>query len=63
MLSEGKSNAAIAEEPQGVPRTVKANLTNIYRKVHVANLTMAALGSWFSGISPEAELDVRPCST
>lgn len=44
LVSEGKSNAAIARELWVTEQTVKFHLSNIYRKLEVANRTAA--GRW-----------------
>ena len=52
-LAQGKSNAAIAKELWVAPQTVKFHLTNIYRKLNVANRTEAA-GTPTSRVSSRA---------
>jgi DNA-binding NarL/FixJ family response regulator len=49
-LAEGKSNAAIAKELWVAPQTVKFHLTNIYRKLQVANRTEAARYAYQQGL-------------
>lgn len=64
-LAQGKSNAAIAKELWVAPQTVKFHLTNIYRKLRVANRTEAARYAYqqglvesplFEGDEPESDL-------
>lgn len=49
-LAQGKSNAAIAKELWVAPQTVKFHLTNIYRKLQVANRTEAARYAYQQGL-------------
>jgi len=49
-LAQGKSNAAIAKELWVAPQTVKFHLTNIYRKLNVANRTEAARYAYQQGL-------------
>jgi DNA-binding NarL/FixJ family response regulator len=58
-LAQGKSNAAIAKELWVAPQTVKFHLTNIYRKLDVANRTEAARYAYQQGLveSPLYESD------
>jgi DNA-binding NarL/FixJ family response regulator len=49
-LAQGKSNAAIAKELWVAPQTVKFHLTNIYRKLDVANRTEAARYAYQQGL-------------
>jgi len=49
-LAQGKSNAAIAKELWVAPQTVKFHLTNIYRKLNVANRTEAARFAYQQGL-------------
>jgi len=49
-LAQGKSNAAIAKEFWVAPQTVKFHLTNIYRKLNVANRTEAARYAYQQGL-------------
>jgi DNA-binding NarL/FixJ family response regulator len=49
-LAQGKSNAAIAKELWVAPQTVKFHLTNIYRKLQVANRTEAARTAYQQGL-------------
>ena len=58
-LAQGKSNAAIAKELWVAPQTVKFHLTNIYRKLNVANRTEAARYAYQQGLveSPRFESD------
>ena len=49
-LAHGKSNAAIAQELWVAPQTVKFHLTNIYRKLNVANRTEAARYAYQQGL-------------
>ncbi|HEY4348491.1 MAG TPA: response regulator transcription factor [Gaiellaceae bacterium] len=49
-LAQGKSNAAIAKELWVAPQTVKFHLTNIYRKLGVANRTEAARYAYQQGL-------------
>jgi DNA-binding NarL/FixJ family response regulator len=49
-LAQGKSNAAIAQELWVAPQTVKFHLTNIYRKLRVANRTEAARYAYQQGL-------------
>ena len=49
-LAHGKSNAAIAKELWVAPQTVKFHLTNIYRKLGVANRTEAARYAYQQGL-------------
>jgi DNA-binding NarL/FixJ family response regulator len=58
-LAQGKSNAAIAKELWVAPQTVKFHLTNIYRKLRVANRTEAARYAYQQGLveSPLYEAD------
>jgi NarL family two-component system response regulator LiaR len=58
-LAQGKSNAAIAKELWVAPQTVKFHLTNIYRKLNVANRTEAARYAYQQGLveSPLYETD------
>ena len=58
-LAQGKSNAAIAKELWVAPQTVKFHLTNIYRKLGVANRTEAARYAYQQGLveSPLYESD------
>ena len=59
-LAQGKSNAAIAKELWVAPQTVKFHLTNIYRKLNVANRTEAARYAYQQGLveSPLYESEV-----
>src|SRR5580698_5040973 len=56
-LAQGKANAAIAKELWVAPQTVKFHLTNIYRKLNVANRTEAARYAYQQGLveSPYSE--------
>ena len=58
-LAQGKSNAAIAKELWVAPQTVKFHLTNVYRKLNVANRTEAARYAYQQGLveSPRFEND------
>ena len=58
-LAQGKSNASIAKELWVAPQTVKFHLTNIYRKLNVANRTEAARYAYQQGLveSPLYEQD------
>ncbi len=58
-LARGLSNAAIAKELWVAPQTVKFHLTNIYRKLGVANRTEAARYAYQQGLvaSPLYESD------
>jgi DNA-binding NarL/FixJ family response regulator len=58
-LAQGKSNSAIAQELWVAPQTVKFHLTNIYRKLNVANRTEAARYAYQQGLveSPLYESD------
>ena len=58
-LARGLSNAAIAKELWVAPQTVKFHLTNIYRKLGVANRTEAARYAYQQGLveSPLYERD------
>ncbi len=49
-LAQGKSNASIAKELWVAPQTVKFHLTNIYRKLEVANRTEAARYAYQQGL-------------
>ena len=49
-LAQGKSNAAIAKDLWVAPQTVKFHLTNIYRKLNVANRTEAARYAYQQGL-------------
>ena len=49
-LAQGKSNSAIAKELWVAPQTVKFHLTNIYRKLNVANRTEAARYAYQQGL-------------
>lgn len=49
-LAQGKANAAIARELWVAPQTVKFHLTNIYRKLGVANRTEAARYAYQQGL-------------
>jgi NarL family two-component system response regulator LiaR len=49
-LARGLSNAAIAKELWVAPQTVKFHLTNIYRKLGVANRTEAARFAYQQGL-------------
>jgi len=49
-LARGLSNAAIAKELWVAPQTVKFHLTNIYRKLGVANRTEAARYAYQQGL-------------
>ena len=49
-LAEGLSNAAIAKQLWVAPQTVKFHLTNIYRKLGVANRTEAARYAYQQGL-------------
>ncbi len=49
-LAQGKANAAIAKELWVAPQTVKFHLTNIYRKLGVANRTEAARYAYQQGL-------------
>jgi NarL family two-component system response regulator LiaR len=49
-LAQGKSNASIAKELWVAPQTVKFHLTNIYRKLSVANRTEAARYAYQQGL-------------
>jgi len=49
-LAHGKANAAIAKELWVAPQTVKFHLTNIYRKLNVANRTEAARYAYQQGL-------------
>src|ERR1700689_3893834 len=49
-LAQGKANAAIAKELWVAPQTVKFHLTNIYRKLRVANRTEAARYAYQQGL-------------
>ena len=49
-LAQGKSNAAIAKELWVAPQTVKFHLTNVYRKLNVANRTEAARYAYQQGL-------------
>ena len=61
-LAQGKSNSAIAKELWVAPQTVKFHLTNIYRKLGVANRTEAARYAYQQGLveSPLYESDDDP---
>lgn len=56
-LAAGMSNAAIAKHLWVAPQTVKFHLTNVYRKLNVANRTEAARYAYQHGLveSPLAE--------
>jgi NarL family two-component system response regulator LiaR len=56
-LAQGMSNAAIAKQLWVAPQTVKFHLTNIYRKLNVANRTEAARYAYQQGLveSPRYE--------
>lgn len=58
-LASGMSNAAIAKQLWVAPQTVKFHLTNIYRKLGVANRTEAARYAYQQGLveSPLYESD------
>jgi len=58
-LASGMSNAAIAKQLWVAPQTVKFHLTNIYRKLGVANRTEAARYAYQQGLveSPLYEND------
>ena len=58
-LAQGLSNAAIAKQLWVAPQTVKFHLTNIYRKLGVANRTEAARYAYQQGLveSPLYEHD------
>jgi len=58
-LAQGKANAGIAKELWIAPQTVKFHLTNIYRKLGVANRTEAARYAYQQGLveSPLYESD------
>ena len=58
-LAHGKSNAAIAQELWVAPQTVKFHLTNIYRKLNVANRTEAATVRLSAGPRREPHLRGR----
>jgi two-component system, NarL family, response regulator LiaR len=60
-LAQGMSNAAIAKQLWVAPQTVKFHLTNIYRKLSVANRTEAARYAYQQGLveSPIYEHDDR----
>jgi DNA-binding NarL/FixJ family response regulator len=49
-LAQGMSNAAIAKQLWVAPQTVKFHLTNIYRKLSVANRTEAARYAYQQGL-------------
>jgi DNA-binding NarL/FixJ family response regulator len=49
-LAQGLSNAAIAKQLWVAPQTVKFHLTNIYRKLGVANRTEAARYAYQQGL-------------
>ena len=49
-LAQGLSNAAIAKDLWVAPQTVKFHLTNIYRKLGVANRTEAARYAYQQGL-------------
>lgn len=49
-LAQGMSNAAIAKRLWVAPQTVKFHLTNIYRKLGVANRTEAARYAYQQGL-------------
>ena len=49
-LAQGSSNAAIAKQLWVAPQTVKFHLTNIYRKLNVANRTEAARYAYQQGL-------------
>src|SRR5579872_7098998 len=49
-IAQGKANAAIARELWVAPQTVKFHLTNIYRKLGVANRTEAARYAYQQGL-------------
>jgi DNA-binding NarL/FixJ family response regulator len=49
-LAQGLSNAAIAQQLWVAPQTVKFHLTNIYRKLSVANRTEAARYAYQQGL-------------
>src|SRR5579862_5136072 len=59
-LAQGMSNAAIAKQLWVAPQTVKFHLTNIYRKLGVANRTEAARYAYQQGLveSPLYESEV-----
>src|SRR5437868_8014491 len=61
-LARGMSNAAIAKQLWVAPQTVKFHLTNIYRKLGVANRTEAARYAYQQGLI-ESPLDDEPGSS
>jgi DNA-binding NarL/FixJ family response regulator len=52
-VARGLSNAAIGKELWVTEQTVKFHLTNIYRKIHVANRTEAARWAFAKGFADE----------
>jgi DNA-binding NarL/FixJ family response regulator len=53
LVAEGHSNARLAESLWVTEQTVKFHLTNIYRKLHVANRTEASRWAQLNGLLPE----------
>jgi DNA-binding NarL/FixJ family response regulator len=53
LVAEGHSNARLAETLWVTEQTVKFHLTNIYRKLNVANRTEASRWAQLNGLLPE----------
>ena len=60
LVTEGKSNAAMARELWVTEQTVKFHLSNIYRKLGVANRTAASRWAHEHGIARAAPLPEDP---
>jgi DNA-binding NarL/FixJ family response regulator len=58
LVAQGRSNVEIGQRERVAERTVKFHLTNIYRKIGVANRTEAALFARLHGLLDDAERHV-----
>jgi DNA-binding NarL/FixJ family response regulator len=56
LVAEGHSNAHLARTLWVTEQTVKFHLTNIYRKLHVANRTEASRWAQLNGLLPQSDL-------
>jgi DNA-binding NarL/FixJ family response regulator len=60
LVAAGRSNREIAAELWVTEQTVKFHLTNIYRKIDVANRTEAARFAFRAGIAQNPAIDEEP---